>query len=194
VLVLAESPLHTEVLIPQRVAEAIHAARDSYDWIILDMHPDYGPLNQALFAEADRIIVPVTPDIPAIRAAIQFREVATQLELRDRMTIVVNRANSGVTTADLERVVDLPSLARIRSAGMLFVRAADEGRSAVERFPNSKVVADLDEMAGRLLDGTSAADVRPSFAARHSIAGSVRGFLGRRSASAADRGRDGGSN
>jgi pilus assembly protein CpaE len=179
VLVMAESPLHTEVLEPTRVADAIAASRDCYDWIILDMHPDYGPLNQALFAQADRIIVPVTPDIPCIRAAVQFREVATELNMRDRMSIVVNRANSGVATADLERVVDLPSLARIRSAGLLFVRASDEGRSAVERFPTSKVVADLDAMAGRLLEGTTATDGWAGLASGKRIAGSVKGFFGR---------------
>jgi pilus assembly protein CpaE len=188
VLVMAESPLHTEVLEPKRVADAIASSRDCYDWIILDMHPDYGPLNQALFAQADRIIVPITPDIPCIRAAVQFREVAAELHLRERMAIVVNRAKSGVATSDLERVVDLPSLARVRSAGLLFLRAADEGRSAVERFPRSKVVADLDAMAGRLLDGTTMGEGRPSFASRHHIAGSVKGFFDRLAARPPDGG------
>ena len=175
VLVLSESPLHTEVLEPRRVAEAICAARECYDWIVLDLHPDYGPLNQALFQQADRIIVPVTPDIPCIRAAIQFREIATQLGMRDRMMIVINRANSGVATADLQRVMDLPVLGRIRSAGLLFVRAADEGRSAVERFPTSKVVAEIDAMAQRLLDGVHQADSR--FASAQKLAGSVKDLL-----------------
>jgi MinD-like ATPase involved in chromosome partitioning or flagellar assembly len=175
VLVLSESPLRTEVLEPHRVAEAICAARDSYDWIILDMHPDYGPLNRALFEQADRIVVPITPDIPCIRAAIQFREVATQLGLHDRMMVVINRANSGVATADLQRVVDLPVLGRVRSAGLLFVRASDEGRSAVERFPTSKVVADIDAMAQRLLDGVHQGDGR--FASAQKFAESVKGFL-----------------
>ena len=175
VLVLSESPLHTEVLEPHRVADAICAARDCYDWIILDMHPDYGPLNRALFEQADRIVVPITPDIPCIRAAIQFREVATQLGMHDRMMVVINRANSGVATADLQRVVDLPVLGRVRSAGLLFVRASDEGRSAVERFPTSKVVADIDAMAQRLLDGVHQGDGR--FASAQKFADSVKGFL-----------------
>jgi pilus assembly protein CpaE len=186
VLVMAESPLHTEILEPGRVAAAIAASRECYDWIILDMHPDYGPLNRALFAQADRIIVPITPDIPCIRAAVQFREVATELNLRDRMSIVVNRANSGVATADLERVMDLPSLARVRSAGLLFVRAADEGRSAVERFPTSKVVADLDAMAGRLLEGTTATDRWAALASPRRIAGSVKGFFDHRAGRSPD--------
>ena len=149
VLVMAESPLHTEILEPKRVAEAITAARQAFDWVVVDMHPDYGPLNQVIFERADTIIVPVTPDVPAIRAAVQFREVAVELEIRDRLAMVVNRANSGVSVADMERTVGMPALAEVRSAGMLFVRAANEGRSAVERFPKEKVIEDIEELCDR---------------------------------------------
>jgi cellulose biosynthesis protein BcsQ/CheY-like chemotaxis protein len=181
VLVLAESPLHTEVLDPKRVADAIIAAKDSYDWIILDMHPDYGPLNQALFAQADRILVPVTPDVPCIRAAVQFREVAIELDIRERLSVVINRANSGVAAADVDRVVAVPAIARVRSAGMLFVRAADEGKSAVERFPTSKVVGDIDLLADRLIDGAvPSRGIKMSFlSSRSRIVGSFRGLLER---------------
>ena len=149
---MAESPLHTEILEPKRVAEAITAARRVYDWVIVDMHPDYGPLNQGIFERADKIIVPVTPDVPAIRAAVQFREVAVELNIRERLAMVVNRANSGVSVADMERTVGMPALAEVRSAGMLFVRAANEGRSAVERFPKEKVVDDIENLVDRMIE------------------------------------------
>jgi MinD-like ATPase involved in chromosome partitioning or flagellar assembly len=151
VLVMAESPLHTEILDPRRVAEAITTACRVYDWVIVDMHPDYGPLNQVIFERADKIIVPVTPDVPAIRAAVQLREVAVELEIRDRLAMVVNRANSGVSVADMERTVGMPALAEVRSAGMLFVRAANEGRSAVERFPKEKVIEDIENLCDRMM-------------------------------------------
>ena len=151
VLVMAESPLHTEILDPKRVAEAITAARRAFDWVVVDMHPDYGPLNQVIFERADKIIVPVTPDVPAIRAAVQFREVAVELDIRERLAMVVNRANSGVSVSDMERTVGMPALAEVRSAGMLFVRAANEGRSAVERFPKEKVIDDIESLCERLI-------------------------------------------
>ena len=151
VLVMAESPLHTEILEPRRVAEAITTACHVYDWVIVDMHPDYGPLNQVIFERADKIIVPVTPDVPAIRAAVQLREVAVELDIRDRLAMVVNRANSGVSVADMERTVGMPALAEVRSAGMLFVRAANEGRSAVERFPKEKVIDDIELLCTRMM-------------------------------------------
>ncbi len=193
VLVLANSPMHTEVLEPRRVADTIVAARDSYDWVILDMHPDYGPLNRALFAQADRIIVPVTPDIPCIRAAIQFRDVATELGLHDRLTLVINRVNSGVATSDLQRVVDLPVLARIRSAGLLFVRAADEGKSVVERSPSAKVVGDIDEMAARLIESAGPDGGARDGGSHHRIGGPFRGLFDHRAARAPGQGPDSGS-
>ena len=152
ILVMAESPLHTEILDPRRVADSITAACRVYDWVIVDMHPDYGPLNQVIFERADTIVVPVTPDVPAIRAAVQFREVAVELEIRDRLAMVVNRANSGVSGGDMERTVGMPALAEIRSAGMVFVRAANEGRSAVERFPREKVIDDIEKLCDRLME------------------------------------------
>jgi cellulose biosynthesis protein BcsQ len=178
VLVLASSPLHTEVLEPIRVASAVADARRSYDWIILDMHPDYGPLNQNLFALAERILVPVTPDVPCIRAAVQFREVADELGIRDRMAIIINRARSGVASGDVERVVGIQALARIRSAGMLFVKAADQGRSAVEVSPASRVVGDLEVLGGRLM-GSIAGTPSAGDGARRWIPVSVRNLLDR---------------
>ena len=65
--------------------------------------------------------------------------------------MVVNRANSGVTVADMERTVGMPALALIRSGGLLFVRAANEGRTVIEMFPKEKITADFDALADRVL-------------------------------------------
>jgi pilus assembly protein CpaE len=152
VLALTTSPLHVEVLDPQRVAAAIDGARRSFDVIVIDLHPSYSALNRAIFGVADRLLMPVTPDVPALRAAIQFRDVAVDLGIRDRIAMIVNRANSGVTVEDVERTTGLSAVALIRSGGLLFVSAANEGRTVVERYPKEKVTADFDALADRLLD------------------------------------------
>lgn len=170
VVVLSASPLHTEILEPARIVDAIDAARRGFDFIVVDMHPDYGPLNRAIFERADRILVPVTPDVPALRAAVQFRDVAAEIGVRDRLSMVINRANSGVSVADVERTVGMPALALVRSAGLFFVRAANEGRTVVERFPKEKINDDFDLLADRLLGPT-----KPVIAARPAL----RGLFGR---------------
>jgi pilus assembly protein CpaE len=152
---LASSPLHTEVLEPTRVSDALAIARRGFDFVVVDLHPSYSTLNQAVFERADRILVPVTPDVPALRAAVQMVDVATELGIRDRLAMIVNRANSGVSVADMERTVGLPALALIRSGGLLFVRAANEGRTVIEMYPREKITEDFDALADRLL-GTAA--------------------------------------
>lgn len=151
VVSLTDSPLHTDVLDPARLAAAISAVRGRVDVVVIDLHPSYSALNQAIFEVSDRILVPVTPDVPAIRAAVQLRDVAGGLGCRERLSLVINRANSGVTVADMERTFGAPALAQIRSGGLLFVRAANEGRTVIDMFPKEKITADFDLLADRVL-------------------------------------------
>jgi pilus assembly protein CpaE len=151
VVSLTSSPLNTEILEPNRVADAITAARPVYDFIVVDLHPSYSSLNRVVFEKADRILVPVTPDVPALRAAVQLRDVAIELGVQDRLALVVNRANSGVSVADMEKTVGMPALALIRSGGLLFVRAANEGRTVIEMYPRERITADFDALAERLV-------------------------------------------
>ena len=151
VAALTDSPMHTDVLEPARVVAAIAAARSGFDVIVVDLHPSYSTLNQAIFEEADRMLVPVTPDVPAIRAAVQLRDVAGVLGCRERLAMVVNRANSGISVSDMEQTVGMPAFAQIRSGGLFFVRAANEGRTVVEMFPREKITADFDTLADRVL-------------------------------------------
>ena len=164
VVSLTSSPLGTEILDPARVGALIQASRRGFDYVVIDLHPSYSPLNQAIFEVADRILVPVTPDVPAIRAAVQLADLATELGIRDRLALVVNRANSGVSVADMERTVGMPSLALLRSGGLLFVRAANEGRTVIEMFPREKISEDFDALADRIM-GTpvSSPNPKPAF-------------------------------
>ena len=151
VVALTASPLDTEILEAGRVAEAISLSRRGFDFIVIDLHPSYGALNQALFGLADRILVPVTPDVPALRSAVQLRDLASELGIADRLALVINRANSGVTVADMERTVGMPALALIRSGGLLFVRAAPPRRTVIEMYPKERITADFDMLAEQLV-------------------------------------------
>ncbi len=151
VVALVSNPLAMINLNTDRVAEAILTARWGVDVIVVDLHPSYSEVNQTIFGIADRIIVPVTPDIPAIRAAVQMCDVATELGVRDRLAMVVNRVNSGVSIAQIEQVVGLKAMATIRSGGMSFVKAANEGRTVIDMFPKEPVSRDFEGLADFVL-------------------------------------------
>jgi pilus assembly protein CpaE len=151
VVSLASNPLTMQALDPERVADGLLEARSGVDAIVVDLHPSYSDINLAVFAIADRILVPVTPDLPAIRAAVQLKEVAFELGVSERLSMVVNRAKSGVSVADIERATGLKALAEIRSAGLLLVWAANAGKTLIDKYPREKVTADFDALAERLL-------------------------------------------
>jgi MinD-like ATPase involved in chromosome partitioning or flagellar assembly len=166
VLVLSSSPLKAGRLDPAAVADAIDGARRSFDVIVVDLHPDYDVLNRAIFGRTDRILVPVTPDVPALRAAVQLCDVATELGFRDKLALVINRVNSGVSVAEIERTVGMTTFATIRSAGLQLVKAANEGRTVIDVFPSEKVSGDFRALAARVVGMP-----RPKVAARASIRG-----------------------
>ena len=156
VAVLAANPLQTEHIDPVRLADHLSGSKLGFDVLVADLHPDYGPLNRAIFARCDRILMPVTPDMPALNAAVKFLELAgTELGVRERISLIVNRANSGIAVADVERTTGMRAFATIRSGGPLFVRAANEGVTVVEKFPKEKVTEDFERLADRLLDRES---------------------------------------
>src|SRR4029077_21073255 len=133
------SPLAMPNLDPERVAEALLAARWGVDVIVVDLHPSYSDVNLTIFRIADRIIVPVTPDLPAIRAAVQLVEVANQLGVRDRLLMGVNRAGSGIAVGDIVETTAMPAFAEIRSAGLYLVWAANDGKTLIDKYPREKV-------------------------------------------------------
>lgn len=151
VATLSTNPLSHPNLPPTRVADGILEARHFVDAVVIDMHPSYSEVNLAIFAIADRILVPVTPDLPAMRAAIQLKDLAAEVGVRDRLSMIINRANSGVTVADMETTVGLSAVAHIRSAGMHFVWSANAGKSLIDKFPRHPAAQDFEHLADRLL-------------------------------------------
>ncbi|HEX2626612.1 MAG TPA: AAA family ATPase [Candidatus Limnocylindrales bacterium] len=151
VAALTTNPLSHPNLVPTRVADAIMEARQQVDAVVVDLHPSYSEVNLAIFAIADRILVPVTPDLPAMRAAIQLKEVASEIGVRDRLSMIINRANSGVTVSDMEQTVGLNATAHIRSAGLHFVWSANAGKTLIDKFPKHPVAQDFEHLADRLM-------------------------------------------
>jgi pilus assembly protein CpaE len=175
VVSLVGNPLSMQRLDPERVGEALLAARWDVDVIIVDLHPSYSDVNQTIFGLADRILVPVTPDLPAIRAAVQLGDVATEMGLHDRLAMVVNRANSGVSVKQMEETVGIPVVAQVRSGGMFFVRAANEGRTVIELFPKEKIAGDFESLADHVLGVSHAEGGREQPATKASLLGGLFG-------------------
>ncbi|HKQ17729.1 MAG TPA: AAA family ATPase [Solirubrobacterales bacterium] len=151
VVSLATDPLRHPTLKGDKVGDSLAEARHQVDAVVVDMHPSYNEVTLAVFAIADRILVPVTPDLPAMRAAIQLKEVATEVGVRDRLSLIINRANSGVTVKDMEETIGLQAMAHVRSAGLHFVWSANAGMTLIDKFPRHPATQDFEHLADRLI-------------------------------------------
>jgi Flp pilus assembly CpaE family ATPase len=89
--------------------------------------------------------------------------VARELGLLDRVSLVVNRANSGVSVDDIEKTVGLSAIATVRSAGMQLVRAANEGKTLIERYPRELVTVDFQGLTDKLTGRTGGRPQRTGF-------------------------------
>jgi pilus assembly protein CpaE len=182
VAALSTNPLSHFTLKPERVADALSEVRHSVGAVVVDLHPSYSEVNLAVFAIADKILVPVTPDLPAMRAAIQLKEVATEIGVRDRLAMIINRANSGVTVSDMEETVGLTAIAHIRSAGLHFVWSANAGKTLIDKFPKHPVAQDFEHLAAKLIAGTGG---EPATERPREVASMLKSLFGRRAASEA---------
>ena len=67
--------------------------------------------------------------------------------MQDKLSMVINRANSGVSVADMEQTIGIPTFGQIRSGGLLMVKSTNEGRPLVEMAPK-----ELKEIALKALE------------------------------------------
>jgi len=96
VAALVSNPLAMTRLDPERVGEALMAARWGVDVIVVDLHPSYSDVNQVIFSVADRILVIkgrvdhkqqgetklIAMEVTAFEAVPERREVRFKLDAR----------------------------------------------------------------------------------------------------------------
>jgi pilus assembly protein CpaE len=127
------------------VVSAISSYRALFDFVIVDTHPTLDELNLQILDVADRIILVTTPEISAVHHTSRFLEVSGALGISHKLSLVLNRANSGIRLAALEEQLGMPIAGTIVSAGRAVVEAANHGVSLFDQDPSeeSEVTRDM---------------------------------------------------
>src|SRR5436309_2243905 len=109
-------------------------------------------LNLQILDAVDRILLVTTPEVPAIHNTHRFLDIAYRLGYMNKMSLLLNRAESGVDLESLEKSLKLPVAARIVSAGRTVVEAANEGKSvfAVDPQFRQEVTRNFSELVETL--------------------------------------------
>jgi pilus assembly protein CpaE len=162
VFVLSQSEKVTESdrVDPDTVVQVLRFLRHHYDHVVLDGLRDLGDVPLASFDLADRILLLVTQEVPAVRNAQRKAELLRQLGFdAGRVLVVVNRYQKGspITRQVIEETVRLPVVATIGNDFEALSRAVNQGVLVWEESRRSPVARDVEALAAHLTGARPAA-------------------------------------
>jgi pilus assembly protein CpaE len=157
VLSWGTDPGESERVTVDLLLAALRWAKAHHSYVVVDNHPGYDDRTMAMLTLSSEILLVVTPEVGALRNSSQFLDLARQVGLGDIIRVVVNRANHGIRTADIEQVLGLPVSATIVSNGPRAVIASNEGTPVITKFPRDKIATDLHNVARLITAGATVA-------------------------------------
>jgi pilus assembly protein CpaE len=132
------NPVTVEKLNPRVVARTITTYKSLYEYVLVDTGPSLDDINLQILDAADHILLVVTPELTAIHNCSRFLVLSETLGYSDKISLVLNRANSGIDSDAIVRTLKVPIMSRIVSSGRLVVEAANAGKSIMQMDPLHK--------------------------------------------------------
>jgi MinD-like ATPase involved in chromosome partitioning or flagellar assembly len=155
VLLRPPDPLSVEKIKPRNFVDAVERYRSLYEHVIVDTAASLDELNLDLLESATRILLIVTPEMGALHNTARFLGLAERLGHTEKISLVLNRANSGISVADLERTLGMGVACGVVSAGRMMLDAVNEGTTLFARDPSRReritqdLVSIVELVAGR---------------------------------------------
>ncbi|MGI9149811.1 MAG: AAA family ATPase [Chloroflexota bacterium] len=138
VLLRPPDPLSVEKIKPRNFVDAIERYRSLYEHVIVDTAASLDELNLELLEAATRILLIVTPEMGALHNTARFLSLAERLGHTQKISLVLNRANSGISVEDLQRTLGIGVACGVVSAGRLMLDAVNEGTTLFARDPTRR--------------------------------------------------------
>jgi pilus assembly protein CpaE len=110
--------------------QIVDLLRRTYDCVVIDLGKRLQDLELALFDMADRVVLLIAPNLPAIKDARHFFEVMEALEYgEERTLLVLNKAeaSAGITTRAIENHLRHPIAAEIPRENRIVLHSVNHG-------------------------------------------------------------------
>lgn len=138
VLLRPPDPLSIEKIKPRNFVDAIDRYRSLYEHVIVDCAASLDELNLDLLESATRILLVATPEMGALHNTARFLGLAERLGQSTKISLVLNRSNSGIDTDDLSRMLGMPVACGVVSAGRMMLDAVNEGTTLFAMDPSRR--------------------------------------------------------
>jgi pilus assembly protein CpaE len=138
VLLRPPDALSVEKLKLRTFVEALDRYRSLYEHVIVDTAASLDELNLDLLEAATRILLVVTPEMGALHNTARFLGIAERLGCAEKIELILNRSNSGISAADLQRTLGIPVTCGVVSAGRMMLDAVNEGTTLLAMDPTRR--------------------------------------------------------
>ena len=139
-LLLAPSqPQLADTIAPDMIPQIIKGLKNLFKVVVIDTSTQLTDITLQILEKADYILIVTGPELPAIKSAKLFLELAGQLEFTpDRLGVVVNRANlpGGVGPAQIAKVLKIERPYLVPDDFRLF-QALHRGLAVNQQDPNA---------------------------------------------------------
>jgi len=149
VLAAPARPEYAEMVTSHHVEKVIKLLQKSYDYIIIDTPGIFTDPSMVALDYAHQILLILSLDLPTLKNIKLGLEVLDSLHHRDKVKIVLNRANLelGIGPGDVERSLGVSLLSQLPSDGRLVVGSVNKGKPFILSNPHSRVSDSLRQLA-----------------------------------------------
>lgn len=153
VLLAPPRPEMADLVHPEHMRAILAQLRQMFDYVVVDTWTSLHDLTLSILDSADRIVLVATPEVPAIKNAKVFFDVADALDYPPEKTwLVINQADrrGAIRTADIEGSIKHPIAAAIPMDERAVFMAANQGIPLVVSHRNSGVAQAIFALAARV--------------------------------------------
>ncbi len=153
VLAAPKRPQEAELLTDEQVIKVLRCLRQQNDYVVMDLQHDFSAITLAALDEADRILLLLSPELAAVRAASIALEVFNDLGYAsEKITLMLNWTfkGSGLPRAEIESTLKQKMNVVFPNADDLLVNALTLGRPPVFQDPASPIGALFEDFSFHL--------------------------------------------
>jgi pilus assembly protein CpaE len=154
VLAAPPSPSFANLVRADHVNQVVARSVENYDVVVIDAGTSMDDRHEAVFERADTVIVPVLPEIPALKAArLLVEQLSETGSLGSQTMFVLNNLFAGelLRRSDIETALGAKIWADLPYHPLVYLRAVNEGIPVVLGAPKSAPAEKLRALAIEVL-------------------------------------------
>lgn len=157
VLLAPPSPVDAERITPDAVKQILHLLREQFDYILIDTRTILNDVTLAALDEVDAILLMTTAEIPAVKNAKTFFDVAEQLDYSpSKITLVLNKYDQrvGISADAIKNSISYPITSTVPMDRQVTGNAVNQGVPFVLNQARTDVAREIIQLTTTMLNAS----------------------------------------